>query len=191
MSERTGLTPHVLRVWERRYGVVEPARSAGGQRLYSDADIERLRLLNLATQAGRNIGQIASLPNDQLQDLIRADQQAPRHSAPTAAPEAEQLLTDALELVERLDGPGVEATLRRAITSLGVHRGLDLIVSPMLAEIGERWHAADLTPPTSTWPPPRCTACSPGCSPTSAPAPPSAPTCWWPRRAASLTNSAP
>ncbi len=146
VSERTGLTPHVLRVWERRYGVVEPARSAGGQRLYSDADIERLRLLNLATQAGRNIGQIASLPNDQLQDLIRADQQAPRHSAPTAAPEAEQLLTDALELVERLDGPGVEATLRRAITSLGVHRGLDLIVSPMLAEIGERWHAADLTP---------------------------------------------
>ena len=146
VSERTGLTPHVLRVWERRYRAVEPARSPGGQRLYSDADIERLRLLNLATQAGRNIGQIAMLPNEQLQDLIRADQQPPRALTPATTPETEPLLAEALEQTERLEGTGLEATLRRAITSLGVHRGIDLVVSPMLAEIGERWHSADLTP---------------------------------------------
>ena len=64
VAERTGLSPHVLRIWERRYQVVAPERSAGGQRLYSDADIERLRLLGLATQAGRNIGQLATLPNE-------------------------------------------------------------------------------------------------------------------------------
>ncbi len=146
VSERTGLTPHVLRVWERRYGVVEPARSAGGQRLYSDADIERLRLLNLATKAGRNIGQVAHLPNDQLQDLIRADGQAPRPSLPAVAPEGALLLAEALELVDRMDGTGIEVTLRQAISSLGVHRGLDLVVGPLLAEIGERWQAADLRP---------------------------------------------
>ncbi|NIP80241.1 MAG: MerR family transcriptional regulator [Gemmatimonadetes bacterium] len=61
VSERTGLTPDVLRVWERRYGVVEPSRSDGGQRLYTDADIERLRLLHLATLAGRSIGQVVEL----------------------------------------------------------------------------------------------------------------------------------
>ena len=42
---RTGLTPHLLRAWERRYGVVTPGRSEGGQRLYSDLDIERLTSL--------------------------------------------------------------------------------------------------------------------------------------------------
>ena len=45
VSERTGLSQDVLRVWERRYGAVQPVRGPGGQRLYTDADIARLRLL--------------------------------------------------------------------------------------------------------------------------------------------------
>ena len=46
VSERTGLSPDVLRAWEKRYRAVEPPRRDGGsQRLYSDADVERLRLL--------------------------------------------------------------------------------------------------------------------------------------------------
>ena len=47
VAERTGLSPDLLRVWERRYGVVDPARDEGGRRLYSDSDIQRLRLLSL------------------------------------------------------------------------------------------------------------------------------------------------
>ena len=58
-ARRAGLSPHVLRAWEKRYGdVVAPGRSAGGRRLYSDADIERLRLLHEATRAGRRIGDV-------------------------------------------------------------------------------------------------------------------------------------
>ena len=41
---RTGLTADLLRAWEKRYGAVTPMRSHGGQRLYSDADVERLWL---------------------------------------------------------------------------------------------------------------------------------------------------
>src|SRR5512141_3126263 len=59
---RTGLTPHVLRAWERRYRVVSPARTEGGQRLYSDLDIERLQLLRRLTERGHAISRIASLP---------------------------------------------------------------------------------------------------------------------------------
>src|SRR5512141_2772591 len=66
---RTGLTPHVLRAWERRYGVVSPARTEGGQRLYSDLDIERLRLLRRLTDRGHAIGRIASLPIPELARL--------------------------------------------------------------------------------------------------------------------------
>src|SRR5215218_6409458 len=71
VAERTGLTPDVLRVWERRYSVVEPSRSAGGQRVYSDADIERLSLLHRATRGGHNISQVATLSQEKLQDLVR------------------------------------------------------------------------------------------------------------------------
>jgi DNA-binding transcriptional MerR regulator len=62
---RTGLTPHVLRAWERRYAVVSPSRSSGGQRLYSDLDIERLRRLRRLTARGHAISRIAALPLDE------------------------------------------------------------------------------------------------------------------------------
>ena len=73
VTRRTGLSPAVLRMWERRYGVVTPARSPKGRRLYSDADVERLQLLARATQGGRPIGQVATLSDDALTELVRRD----------------------------------------------------------------------------------------------------------------------
>ena len=58
VAERTGLSIDVLRVWERRYSAVLPGRGPGGQRLYADADVERLRLLDAAVQGGRRIGAV-------------------------------------------------------------------------------------------------------------------------------------
>ncbi len=69
-SRRTGLSIHVLRAWERRYGVVRPSRTRGRQRLYTDAELERLRLLRRATEAGRTIGQVAKLSTAELQRLV-------------------------------------------------------------------------------------------------------------------------
>ena len=69
VSHRTGLSPHVIRVWERRYGVIKPHRSTGNRRLYSQAEIERLRLLKLVTDAGYPIGQIAHVPDDELRRM--------------------------------------------------------------------------------------------------------------------------
>ena len=73
VTRRTGLSPDLLRAWERRYEVVTPSRSKGGRRLYSDADIERLRLLYRATLAGRSIGLVADLSADALAAVVRQD----------------------------------------------------------------------------------------------------------------------
>ena len=154
VAERTGLSPHVLRVWERRYQVVAPERSAGGQRLYSDADIERLRLLGVATQAGRNISQLVALPNDQLLDLIRADQEAERRTRPSGvsvasgvvAEEGDLAVARLMEAVEALDGPALEGGLRQAVVTFGMHGAIDAVIHPLLVEIGERWHDGDLPP---------------------------------------------
>ena len=58
----TGLSPHLIRIWEKRYSAVAPERTDTNRRLYSDAEIERLNLLRLATRAGHSIGNIAKLP---------------------------------------------------------------------------------------------------------------------------------
>src|SRR5262245_13932554 len=69
VSRLTGLPPDVVRVWERRYAAIKPQRSEGGSRLYSDADVARLRRLRQAVELGHAIGQIAKLPEKELVNL--------------------------------------------------------------------------------------------------------------------------
>lgn len=64
-----GLPVETLRVWERRYGVSTPQRSARGQRLYSSAQVRRLSLIKQLVDQGHPIGTMAHLPLEQLQHL--------------------------------------------------------------------------------------------------------------------------
>jgi DNA-binding transcriptional MerR regulator/methylmalonyl-CoA mutase cobalamin-binding subunit len=149
VSLRTGLSPDVLRVWERRYGVVTPQRSEGGQRLYSDADIERLGLLNRATQAGRAIRQVAELRNEELVALLEEDAAA-RASGASTAPgtlgAAQDYLAGALTAVEALDSGRLQFVLRQAVFGLGATDFVDHVLAPLLRQIGDRWHHGTLTP---------------------------------------------
>lgn len=52
VAQRTGLSAHLIRIWEKRYGAVEPERTETNRRLYSDEQIERLSLLRDITQNG-------------------------------------------------------------------------------------------------------------------------------------------
>lgn len=61
-----GLPVETLRVWERRYGISDTSRSAHGQRLYSDAQVRRLRLMKQLVDQGHPIGALAQLPLEQL-----------------------------------------------------------------------------------------------------------------------------
>jgi DNA-binding transcriptional MerR regulator/methylmalonyl-CoA mutase cobalamin-binding subunit len=145
---RTGLTADVLRAWERRYRVVEPGRSPTGRRLYSDEDIERLRLLRRATLSGRSIGQVSDLPTVELVRLIR-DDEAEEARAPEPAPQRSDLMQqfrlEALDAVEELDGTALRRLLQRAATAFGAERALEEVTAPVLTEVGDRWQAGDLS----------------------------------------------
>jgi MerR family transcriptional regulator, light-induced transcriptional regulator len=69
-----GLSPSTLRIWEHRYGVVAPPKSAAGQRTYSMKDIERLRLIKRLTLEGHAIGTVAHLDVDALALLSSGNQ---------------------------------------------------------------------------------------------------------------------
>jgi len=64
-----GLPVETLRVWERRYGLSDPQRSARGQRLYSSAQVRRLGLIKQLVDQGHPIGALARLSLEQLQHL--------------------------------------------------------------------------------------------------------------------------
>lgn len=156
VSERTGLTADVLRAWERRYGVVTPARSPGGQRLYTDADVERLSLLHRATLGGRSIGQVAGLDPASLVALVREDEAA-RVAAPArergrgsgksaAVAEAVVAVDEAFALLLALRPEALERRLRRALADVGVAGFLESVVAPLFRRVGEGWHAGQVTP---------------------------------------------
>ena len=75
-----GLSPSTLRIWEHRYGVVAPPKSASGQRTYSMKDIERLRLIKRLTLEGHAIGTVAHLDADALV-VLSSGNQAPSAGA--------------------------------------------------------------------------------------------------------------
>lgn len=148
VARRTGLSVDVIRAWERRYGVVEPVRSDSGRRLYSDADIERLRLLARATLTGRTIGQVAGLSESELAALVRepgsarAEPNAGVGDAGGRAPDDSTLahyhLRAALDAVERFDGMALDAALRRAVIALPAAGFLDAVVVPLWDLVAER-----------------------------------------------------
>jgi DNA-binding transcriptional MerR regulator/methylmalonyl-CoA mutase cobalamin-binding subunit len=147
VAQRTGLTPDVLRVWERRYGVVAPGRGGGGQRVYSDADIARLRLLRDATLAGRSIGQIAPLSTAELARMVEEDLAARAVQRPDLdRREFRELVEAMVVLAGELDGARLDATLRRAAARLGLPQFLTGVAVPTLRRIGEEWHAGRLSP---------------------------------------------
>jgi MerR family transcriptional regulator, light-induced transcriptional regulator len=75
VSRLTHLTADTIRAWEKRYCAVRPARAPGGQRVFSDEDVSRLRLLREAVVAGQSISNIAGLPTVALHELVRFDRQ--------------------------------------------------------------------------------------------------------------------
>ena len=148
VAERTRLSQDVLRVWERRYRVVEPGRSASGQRLYSDADIERLRLLSFATRMGRTISQVAGLPTAELARIVREDEDARGRAGPDepSGDVPNELVESALEYVRALDASSLNAMLHRALLSMGMPAFLDAVATPLLRRIGDEWHGGRLVP---------------------------------------------
>ena len=150
-SERTGISPHVLRVWERRYRAIEPTRTDGGRRLYSDADIERLRLMALATAAGRGISQVAKLPTKELARLVRDDEEARRQLGTTrrgrtSGTTAADDVAAARARARALDAVGLERALRRSAALVGAGAFIDTVATPLLKEISDERNAGELAP---------------------------------------------
>jgi DNA-binding transcriptional MerR regulator len=136
LSYRVGLSADVLRVWERRYGLLDPERSPGGYRLYSERDERRVRLVQERLRAGMSpaeaAGEVMQLERDG--DLPGGDLPSPR-----------ELTEELSEALEAFDEDGAHEVLDRL---LGLH-GLEITIRdalmPYLRTLGERWALKQIT----------------------------------------------
>jgi DNA-binding transcriptional MerR regulator/methylmalonyl-CoA mutase cobalamin-binding subunit len=148
VARRTGLSKDVLRVWESRYGVVRPARSDSGRRLYSEEDIERLSLLRAATLVGWSIGEVADRPMDELRELATpvAPPTQPSPAARNGAEAPAEMVEECMLAIEEMSSERLEAALSRGMMGLSGADFLEAVVVPVLQEIGQRWRMGRLDP---------------------------------------------
>ena len=147
---RTGLTIPTIRAWERRYGVIDPARTPSGYRLYDDAAIERLVAMRQLVEVD---GVRPSQAADQVRDggavvaglAARAREAGGGSGGPAAesaavggapAPSSIAALRDA---TRRMDIPAIERLLDEAFAAERFEAATSNVVFPALRAIGEDW----------------------------------------------------
>jgi DNA-binding transcriptional MerR regulator len=137
LSRRAGVSDHVLRAWESRYGLLRPVRSPGGFRLYSEADARRVRRMLAHLAAGLSAAEAARavLAEDSRAGAGRAPLSEPRRG-PALAGELASALRAALDA---FDEPAAQTVLDRLVSDLSLGAALRDVIVPYLFELGERW----------------------------------------------------
>lgn len=140
VAKLTGLSKDVIRVWERRYGLVKPSRSSNRYREYSDEEVALLRFVKNQMEQGATIGALAAEGHDSLTARMRVA---------TPASEADQkphdrLLDELIGSLDPMDKAGFERRLNGAVAVIPFEEAVQRILLPLQRRIGELWHEGRL-----------------------------------------------
>jgi MerR family transcriptional regulator, light-induced transcriptional regulator len=133
LSRRVGVSPELLRAWERRYGLLHPARTGGGLRLYSAEDERRVRAMQAHLDGGLSAAEAARLASA-------------GDGAASAAEHGDAIQRGVAELREALDAMDADAAhavLDGLLASFTLETVLSGVVLPYLRELGERWQRSE------------------------------------------------
>jgi DNA-binding transcriptional MerR regulator/methylmalonyl-CoA mutase cobalamin-binding subunit len=133
VADQLGVVTGTVRAWEQRYGIVRPVRSAGGYRLYSDADVDLLRAMARLIADGMQPAQAAA-------QLLAAPPSAPRDATRGGLPDPAALLAAA----RRYDAAAVDALLDEAFAAAGFEYVVDTWLTSALNSIGRAWESGQL-----------------------------------------------
>jgi DNA-binding transcriptional MerR regulator len=133
ITSLTGLTAETLRAWERRYDCITPERNETGRRSYSQADLEKLKLLVNLTQNGHAISKIANLSCEELRHFQN------QTSVHTDRPQP-NLFNQIIEALQQYQIERVEQLLKKALMAFEPLEYARDILLPSLQMIGQLWH---------------------------------------------------
>jgi DNA-binding transcriptional MerR regulator len=138
LEKLSGIKAHTIRIWEKRYGLIEPQRTSTNIRTYCDLDLKRLLNVSLLNQNGLKISKIARLSNDELSDKIHHLQQSPTDTE-------SQIKSLTIAMIE-LDEEKFEKVLSRALIQLGFEDTIIKVIYPFFQKIGIMWQTGVINP---------------------------------------------
>ena len=136
LSRRVGASPQVLRVWERRYGLLEPQRSANGYRVYSSEDLRRAT--EMQAHIARGVAPV------QAAELAKAGQAGDPVARITSAI-APELLARLRRTLGSYDGADADAVVEQSLLTLGLAGAIQTVFMPFLREVGQCWARAEIS----------------------------------------------
>jgi DNA-binding transcriptional MerR regulator len=133
LSRRTGVSVESLRAWERRYGLLRPSRTAGGFRLYTLEDEERVRRMLANMERGQSAREAARAADE---------------GAATSTSEGGKISDLSFRLraaLDDLDEPAAQAVLDDLFAAFSLDAALTEVLIPYLRDLGARWQAGEVT----------------------------------------------
>ena len=131
LSRRTGVSPELLRAWELRYGLLEPSRTVGRFRLYSEADIARVRRMRANLDAGLSASEAAR--------VVLAER------SPVDSLGLGEAADDLARSLESYDDVGAQAALDSLLAAFSLDTVVREVLVPYLHAVGERWQRGELS----------------------------------------------
>jgi DNA-binding transcriptional MerR regulator len=149
-SNRTGLSPDTLRVWERRYGFPRPDRREDGVRVYSEDDIVRLELVARAIEGGWRPNEVVALPLNELRRITSSTSSRPTTTTMTTTTtndardaldlgSAASRIDAVIDALARDDLAFVRSHIRAAAVMLGPKAFVTELAHPLIVRVGEQW----------------------------------------------------
>ncbi len=138
LENLSGIKAHTIRIWEKRYHVLEPSRTSTNIRYYDISNLQKLLNVTLLYNQGYKISKIAALSNPELQQLVR-DHLAENSSG--------NLYTNSFKLAMlNFDQHLFEDTFRQLKSEYDFSEIFMKIFLPLLEEIGTLWQSDTISP---------------------------------------------
>ncbi|HRB39318.1 MAG TPA: MerR family transcriptional regulator [Bacteroidia bacterium] len=134
----TGIKPHTIRIWEQRYGIIKPQRTATNIRYYTEEDLKLMLNVSLLNKMGFKISKITCLKPNEIEHKVL--------SLVEQANDADINLSALLNCMVRLDEDTFEHLLNKYLETNGLESTMTRILFPFLYRIGLLWQTGSITP---------------------------------------------
>ncbi len=138
LEQITGIKAHTIRIWERRYDIIQPERTQTNIRFYSDEDLKRLLNISMLNASGIKISHLAKFNISELEaKVIELSQTDHLDDA-----SIKKLILATINFNEDL----FENILSNSINDIGIEDTISEILFPFFQQVGVLWQVGSINP---------------------------------------------
>ncbi|HEV8514456.1 MAG TPA: MerR family transcriptional regulator [Cyclobacteriaceae bacterium] len=138
LEKLSGIKAHTIRIWEKRYKLITPKRTATNIRFYSDNDLKKIINIAVVNNSGVKISHIAKLTTDKLNKLV--------HEQNQFGEDITSPIDKLIMATVAMDEKAFVKTVQQLESSKGFEEVVRKVMYPFLERIGVLWHTGEITP---------------------------------------------